>query len=231
METELKLRFASPDDQVSFMNSSWLHQLAMPDSRVETIMLSRYFDTRGKILTMARTSLRIRQEGDASIATIKIGDQARAGCSSNGLHQRQEWSVDLEDQEWASDPESGLSANWFQKNAVSDGDPDDRLHDILMMIDNQPLVEICQAGFVRTAFDVGFGDTLMELALDVGELRAGELTDTILELELELKEGDVRDLMELGEELKARFNLVPEPLSKYARCLALLEQQQGIQDA
>ena len=91
------------------------------------------------------------------------------------------------------------------------------------------MVEICQARFLRTAFDVGYGDTLMEPALDVGEISAGDLTDTILEIELELKEGDVRDLMELGDELKARFNLVPEPMSKYARCLALLKRQPDLQ--
>lgn len=231
METELKLRFARIEDQENFLDSPWLHQLVMPDSRVETNMLSRYFDTRDKILTKTRTSLRIRQEGDVRVATIKLGDQAAGGRLNNGLHQRQEWSVELDDEDWASDPEKGLDAGWFQKNAVSDGDPDDRLHEILMMIDGQPLVEICQAGFVRTAFDVGYGDTLMELALDVGELSAGDLTGTIIELELELKEGDVRDLMELGEELKARFDLVPEPMSKYARCLALLQQQSDLQDA
>lgn len=230
METELKLRFDQSGDAESFLNSTWLQQLVMPDSRVETTMLSRYFDTPDKTLTTARTSLRIRQEGDARVATIKLGDQASDGRSRNGLHQRQEWSVDLDDGEFADDPEKGLNASWFQKNAVSDGDPDDRLYAVLHEIDGQPLQEICQASFIRTAYDVGFGDTLMELALDAGELKAGELTGTILEIELELKEGDVRDLMELGEELKARFNLAPEPMSKYARCLALLAQQAGRQD-
>jgi len=230
METELKLRFSQPGDADDFLNSTWLQQLVMPDSRVETMMLSRYFDTAAKTLTTARTSLRIRQEGDARVATIKLGDQSVDGRSRNGLHQRQEWSVDLDDEAFADDPEKGLDASWFQKNAVSDGDPDDRLHEILLAIDGQPLVEICQAGFVRTAYDVGYGDTLMELALDAGELKAGDLTGAILEIELELKEGDVRDLMDLGEELKARYNLVPEPMSKYARCLALLAQQAGLQD-
>ena len=226
METELKLRFAQAGDEKKFLGSAWLHQLAMPDSRVETTMLSRYFDTADQTLTLMKTSLRIRQEGEARVATVKLGGQA-----SNGLHQRLEWSVDIDDETWADEPQAGLDINWFQKYAVSDGDPDERLHEILKSIDKRPLIEICQASFLRTAFDVGYGDTLMELALDVGEISAGDLTDTILEIELELKEGDVRDLMELGDELKARFNLVPEPMSKYARCLALLKRQPDLQDA
>jgi triphosphatase len=225
METELKLRFSRPDSQKKLVDSLWFHQLVMPDSQVETMMLSRYFDTADQVLTRMKTSLRIRVEGAVKVATIKLGGQ-----SSNGLHQRLEWSVDLDDEDWSNDPSAGLDMEWFQKNAVSDGDPDERLHEILLAIDGQPLIEICQAKFIRKAFDVGYGDTLMELALDTGEISAGGLTDSIHELELELKEGDVRDLMDLGQELLARFELVPENKSKYARCLALLKQPSGFQD-
>lgn len=226
METELKLRFATADDQTKFLESPWLENLVMPDSRVETDMLSRYFDTHQQTLTKMKTSLRIREEGEQRVATVKLG-----GKSSNGLHQRLEWSVDLEENDWSKDTSHGLDAAWFCQNAFSEGDPDDRLQEILESIDGQPLIEICQAKFVRIAFDVGYGDTLMELALDFGELSAGDMTDSILELELELKEGDVRDLMELGDELKARFNLVPEEKSKYSRCLDMLAQQMDMQDA
>lgn len=226
METELKLRFATADDQNSFLESPWLDHLVMPDSRVETDMLSRYFDTHSQTLTRMKTSLRIREEGEQRVATIKLG-----GKSSNGLHQRLEWSVDLEENDWSRDPAQGLNADWFGQNAFSEGDPDERLQEILQAIDGQPLIEICQAKFVRIAFDVGYGDTLMELAIDLGELSAGNMTDAILELELELKEGDVRDLMELGDELKAQFALVPEEKSKYSRCLDMLALQAGLQDA
>jgi inorganic triphosphatase YgiF len=47
----------------------------------------------------------------------------------------------------------------------------------------------------------------------------------ICEFELELKEGDARDLMELGRELIARYELEPENRSKLARCLALAGQE------
>lgn len=225
METELKLRFIQPDGQNQFLASPWLHQLVMPDSTRETEMLSRYYDTPEKALTRLKTSLRIRTEGECRVVTIKLG-----GKSSNGLHQRLEWSVELDDADWAEDPEAGMDINWFRKYAVSDGDPDERLHEVLKVIDGRPLVEICQADFIRTAFDVGFGDTLMELALDHGELRAGDRSDVINELELELKEGDVRDLMELGSLLMDRYDLIPETKSKYVRCLDMLNQPSDVDD-
>jgi triphosphatase len=220
METELKLRFVQPDGQEQLLASAWFHQLVMSDSPAETDMLSRYYDTADLALTQMKTSLRIRQEGEAKSITIKLGGQA-----ANGLHQRLEWSVRLSDADRPTEPEEGLDIGWFQKNAVSDGDPDDQLREILRVIDGHPLTEICQASFVRLAYDVGYGDTLMEMDLDRGEIRAGDLTDSINELELELKEGDVRDLMALGAELASLYGLVPESKSKYSRCLDLLRQQ------
>jgi triphosphatase len=219
METELKLRFGDAGGQETFLADPWSSQLVMPDSRTVTEMLSRYYDTGDLMLTKIWTSLRVRTEGEERIATIKLGDRSR-----DGLYQRMEWSARLEEDDWADTDAFTLDASWFHKHAISDGDPDDQLREILAKLQGQPLHEICQARFCRTTFDVGYGDTLMELALDAGELCAGELTEPVNELELELREGDVRDLMDLGNELQARFALVPEPKSKYARCLALLQQ-------
>ncbi|HBP37859.1 MAG TPA: hypothetical protein DD640_03805 [Clostridiales bacterium] len=223
METELKLRFTHPDGPGRLLDDPWFHQLVMPDSSVDTDMFSRYFDTPDQILTSRQTLLRIRKEGDRNTVTVKLGVKA-----DNGLHQRLEWTVELPDGDWPAEPETGLDINWFQKYAVSDGDPDDQLRMILEMIEGRPLVEICQARFIRKAYDVGFGSTLMELALDQGEISAGSLADAISELEVELKEGDVRDLIALGAELIRRYDLVPEPQSKYSRCLELLRQQGGL---
>lgn len=219
METELKLRFLEADGQSAFLANEWANQLIMPDSKTTTEMLSRYYDTADMTLTRMKTSLRLREEGKARVATIKLGDLSR-----DGLHQRLEWSVTLGDEDWPDTDDCRLDVTWFLKNAVSDGDPDDKLREILLHLQNQPLQEICQARFIRTAFDIGYGDTLIELALDDGELCVNEQTAPVNEMELELREGDVRDLMDLGEELKTRFPLVPELMSKYARCLALMQQ-------
>jgi triphosphatase len=227
METELKMRFAREDDRLDFWQQVWVQNLILPDSAQETSMYSRYFDTEDRFLTTNLASLRIRQENDRTVATLKVSQSSNRGL---GLHQRQEWAIEKDeegdDNDWFDHPARGLDASWFLRLAVSDGDPDDQLRTMLQAIDGQQLEEICQADFSRLAYDIGYGDSLMELAMDQGDLRAGGLTEPVAELELELKEGDVRDLIELGEELRGRFGLIPEPRSKYARCLDLLKQSQ-----
>lgn len=228
METELKMRFARDADRRAFWENAWVQNLILPDSAQETAMRSRYFDTDSRFLTENMASLRIRQENDQVVATLKVSQSSN---HDQGLHQRHEWSIDLDedadDSDWFEQPEKGLDAGWFLRSAVSDGDPDDQLRSMLQAIDGQPLVEICQADFTRIAYDIGYGDSLMELAMDLGDLRAGGLTEPVVEMEVELKEGDARDLIDLGEELRSRFDLIPESKSKYARCLELLRQSQA----
>ena len=61
-----------------------------------------------------------------------------------------------------------------------------------------------------------------------GELIAGDLSDPLYEIEVELKEGDVRDLVELGHEMQEQLPVEPEELSKFARCLKLLAKQKPL---
>lgn len=218
METELKLRFVQADDQQRFLDDPWVQRLILPYSQRIVEMKSNYYDTKNRDLANRQLTLRIRQEGDVHVITIKGGDK-----STSELHQRQEWSVVAED--WDEDLSEGLDTHWFRQSATSNGDPDDQLRQALRLLDKKPLFELCQANFTRMAFDVGFGDTLMELALDSGILSAGGLEEPVNELELELKEGDVRDLVELGQELQAHWPLAPEFKSKFARCMALLRRQ------
>lgn len=221
METELKLRFTDARELTGFLADPWLTRLTMPGSRVETRMVSHYLDTAEKLLDQKVASLRLREEGDARVLTVKTGSDTK-----NGLHRRLEWSLDI-DGDWPDVLRTGLDVDRFCRDAVSRGDSDQQLRVVLAGIEGRPLIEICQVCFTRTAFDVMHENTLMELALDFGELRAGSRVEPFFELELELKKGDVRDLKDLGEKIAARFFLMPEPLSKFARCLALINGQSG----
>ena len=106
-----------------------------------------------------------------------------------------EWTSELEERDehdFSREPEAGLDVAWFLRDSFSDGDPDDELRDLLKEIDGKPLQEICSAEFTRTACDCGYGGTLLELCVDIGELAAGQLKEPIEELEVELMEGDVQ---------------------------------------
>lgn len=217
METELKLRFKDPSRAINFFEEEHIVQLLMPGSKRITMMHSLYYDTDEGDLNKSEATLRVRQEGDQSVMTIKLGEKGSAS-----LHQRLEWNLVIDEKIWEPDLDEGIDPQSFLKYAVSDGDPDDSLLELLERLENKPLQVICQAHFKRTAYDVGYGDTLMELALDDGFLSGGDARETLLELELELKEGDVPDLLELGQILEENLPLEPEPKSKYARCLDLL---------
>jgi len=222
LETELKLRFLREDGPEQLADNAWLRRLTMPESAVVKEMSSIYFDTAAHDLQALKASLRVRAEGDLRVATIKRGDGFVE--SGNGLHQRMEWSADLdEDTNIENCFDEGLDVNWFLRSAVSEGDPDETLRAILGRLEGKDLIKICRANFTRSSVDVGYGDTLMELSVDIGELLAGDRSEPVCELEIELKEGDARDLVALGDELSARLPLAPEPRSKYGRCLSLLE--------
>lgn len=220
METELKLRILNPVDAQALFDHDWVAPLLMPGSERQMKMHSLYYDTEQGDLNQRMATLRVRLENELTVMTIKLGEKKQAS-----LHQRLEWNLILSEETWEPDLSEGFDAQAFLKYAVSDGDPDDELKEILELIDEKPLIPVCEARFIRTAWDIGYGDTLMELALDDGYLKGGALQETLLELELELKEGDVRDLLALGESFMERLPVEAEHCSKYARCLDLLEQE------
>ena len=221
METEIKLNTYHMEHPEQMLEDTWLSALCMPGSVRVIEMDSRYFDTSDAQLRNQNVSLRMRQENDVQIVTIKAGS-----TSNSGLHQRMEWSAVLppEQSDWLDDPHKGFDTDWFMRTAVSEGDPDDLLFDWLRQIAGKPLCELCRVTFTRIACDIGFGDTLMELAIDQGFLIADQQQKPVSELELELKEGDARDLMALGDELQRRFHLALESKSKLERCLILNER-------
>ncbi|MGI6298588.1 MAG: inorganic triphosphatase [Saccharofermentanales bacterium] len=220
METELKLRFSREDGPQLLNDDPWLRDLLMPGSNTVKRMKSVYYDTAGSDLQTIRTSLRLRQEEDEYVITIKRDDGFEE--EADGLHQRMEWSAVVnEDNEFELDFEKGFDTTAFLRFATSSGDPEESLREVLDLIEGQPLIKVCSAEFTRQSSYLGFGDTLMEISIDAGQLTGGSSKEDFAEVEVELQEGDARDLFALGEELMARFPLEPEPRSKYGRCLAL----------
>ena len=60
------------------------------------------------------------------------------------------------------------------------------------------------------------------LSFDEGEIRTAGGTAPISEVEVELYSGDQDDMIALGKELAAKYNLTPGNKSKYQRGLELL---------
>jgi triphosphatase len=208
LETELKLRFLDPKGREILLEDEWFQTLALPDPPEETHMEAIYYDTADGRLHARRAVFRIRLEGDRYIASIKA-----RGKVSEGLHQRLEWNLVQEDDK------PDLPS--FGKSRQIEGDGEGILQELIEAVGDEDLVEVCRTEFDRLSYLVGYGDTLIEVAFDSGKLEADGKSVPMEELELELKEGDVRDLILLGDELTDRFPVAPEERSKYSRCMEL----------
>ena len=222
MESEIKLRLDPETELPAIVDSPLLSRLTMPDSRRENDLVNIYYDTVKHDLTNREMTLRLRKVKNLFEVTLKTGE-----ATVSELHQRFEWTA-MFPEDWDGDLKNGLDTSWFKREATSTGDPDAQLQEALRLIKARPLIIICEARFKRITYDIGYGDSLLELAIDQGELIAGDLSEPLYEIEVELKEGDVRDLVELGHEMQERLPVEPEELSKFARCLKLLARQQTV---
>lgn len=194
IETELKLTIVEKDI------SKLLAHPILRNSGSEQQKLhlySVYFDTPGLDLCNHGYALRIRQNGDEFIQMIK-GQNTAAG----GLHQRAEWPsqvVDLDHPDLTALPNPELYQN---------------LRDQGLLQQVQPLFV---TDFQRIVINIISDSNQIELAIDQGEVRAGDLSEAVNEVELELLAGTEASLQTLADQLAKDISLIPEPMSKAQR--------------
>jgi len=162
-----------------------------------------YFDTADRRLRAGQYGLRVRDLGSRRIATLKGAAKAR-----DGMHERDEWEVEIGD----DDHPSAWPASAARDRTLALADGAELLP--LLAIRTRRLHVIALRNGTRVA----------ELSLDTGAIEAGGREQRFRELEIELlKTGTRADLDELVARLRARFTLIPEDRSKLARGLALLD--------
>lgn len=159
-----------------------------------------YYDTPEGDLERARMALRLRRAGDRLLQTLKTRGQGGGGLSTRG---EWEWEV----------PGPGLDLAG--------------LATLPPMVDRDPgllarLVPRFATDFERETWWLEEDGMTLELALDLGEIRAGGRVVAIRELELELKAGEPAALWSLAEALAEDVALRPSDTSKAARGGALL---------
>lgn len=159
-----------------------------------------YYDTPEGDLERAHMALRLRRAGEGLRQTLKTRGQGGGGLSTRG---EWEWEV----------PGPGLDL--------------DGLAALPPMAERAPallerLVPRFTTDFVRETWWLEENGMTLELALDLGEIRAGGRAVAIRELELELKAGEPTALWALAEVLADTVALRPSDTSKAARGGALL---------
>ncbi|GAA0316496.1 inorganic triphosphatase [Sphingomonas oligophenolica] len=172
LELELKLEF-EPGDRPRLEAAIAPKPGARPRHLVTT-----YFDTPSRDLLKAGYTLRVRQSGKRHVQTVKA-----VGAASAGLFERPEWEHPIAGEQPLFDARSGP---------------------IVRAMGARKLARLRPA-FVtdvrRRTFRVAGADSDMEIAVDVGEIRSGELCEPLSEIEFEHRSGSIGQMFDLARRL------------------------------
>jgi triphosphatase len=206
MEIEMKYSVKDKDTARSIWEDEYLLSMEEKDSREKVYMKAAYFDTDDYILSRNDIAFRVRMEGSRIVASLKWN-----GTSEKGLHTREEINVPVKDEACfiAPDPEI------FKES--------DTGREMMELVRGKPLHSFIETRFLRSRMRIDTGKSICEVAIDEGEIVTDYGTLPICELEIELFSGDKEDIRRIGETLTAKYGLVAEPKSKYARGLMLFE--------
>ncbi len=158
---------------------------------------SVYFDTPDRRLLAKRVALRVRDDGERYVQTVK--------CEAGGGIHRGEWETEIA----GPDPDLAAAA----------AGP---LLSVLGKSKTATLAPAFETRVERTTRDIRRGGAVVEAALDRGVVNAGGVGQPILELELELKRGRTPALFAVARELAAVAPINLSFVSKAERGYALL---------
>ncbi len=196
-ETELKL--SVPLESVALIEK------ALRKGRVQTERLQAVcFDTADNRLAKRKASLRLRKEGEAWVQTAK----ASSGSTARRLEQNIPIEAPPAGEQPLPDPlrHDGSPVGKVLRKALGGKTWGDAGLSMRYRTD-----------VLRTKRVVRAGDAEVEIALDVGTIVAGDQTLPICELELELKSGEVSELVALASQWAEQHKLWISTPSKAER--------------
>lgn len=201
-ESEIELKLSLAETEVSrFRRDTALHRMKRARA-VSRSLLAVYFDTPGLSLRAHKAALRIRQEGTDRIQTLKVSGKGA------GLQHRTEYNAPTTAQE----PELSLIDDPAMRQALVE------------MIGDEPLVPVFTTDVRRTLWLLDLPGGPVELALDLGQIESQGRVEPICEVELELKGGTPQDLLDVADDLGARFGMSVAIESKAQRGYALFKR-------
>lgn len=193
-EIELKL-VLGPKRLAKLVRDPVLADAAIVEPRTERLV-SVYYDTEDRALAAHGAAFRVRRVGDRWIQTVKRGGEHD--------YERGEWEAEVAD-----------------GTPVPDAVADDEIRRLLAAHGDR-IEEVFTTDFERIVHLLRLpSGTEVEVAVDRGEIRSGDGTAPIHEVELELKEGEIADLFKLARRLHRRAGFRLETRSKAARGYAL----------
>ncbi|SHM96696.1 CYTH and CHAD domain-containing protein [Roseibium suaedae] len=199
-EIELKLE-VFPADTAALSKPTLPEGFTAGKPSTQTLQ-SIYFDTPDHALRRRKMSLRVRKAGKSWVQTLKIGTGVNGGLSS---------PIEVEH------PVRGRA---IDLTAIDDAKA---IRHLVEAVDGQTLSEVFETVMRRTKRDLTAPDgSLIEMALDQGEVRAGDRTTPLFELELELKEGAEANLLVAAKAVAGASPFRFSPFGKAERGYRLL---------
>lgn len=199
MPTEVELKITlGPDAAAGLAASPVFDALRVEPGRGETLV-SIYYDTPEDRLAAAGISLRLRRVGRRWVQTIK----RKAATQAGGLFSNHELEI----------PAPG------GRLVLAGADP--AFAAVAEAAGDAPLSPLFETRVKRRVELLRLPQGLVELAIDQGEIVAGDKVAPICEAELELKEGEIGALYALGRQLFRQGPIRFAALNKAARGYAL----------
>ncbi|NNM51076.1 MAG: CHAD domain-containing protein [Pseudomonadales bacterium] len=192
IEIELKLQLPKAQNR---RFKQWL-KTNLPHAEGPALehQVSIYYDTQALDLAHQGMGLRLRRQGNHWIQTLKLRQLAGAG-----LHQHQEFDTLVSGQT--------LELNHLDPGPASDFLCSPAIHGAL-----KPLF---QTDIKRNTWMVTREpDTRIEIALDSGYIISGTRSQPINEIELELIQGDLQAVYDLGEQLAQHLRMALQHRNK-----------------
>ena len=170
------------------------------------VLDNRYFDTPSGFFHAHKMGLRIRGWNDQFEQTVKF-----AGEQQGAYSRRPEYTAPLTAKDADEGPQWHLFANipWPAEAASN-------------IAQQWPLLaQQFRVIFARGRWHVALADTLLEVAIDEGEIQAGDKRAAVHELEVELVAGNPAVCIAWATELQKQFGLTAGEQSKAQRGFAL----------
>lgn len=204
MEVELKFLIEDSIEREKILYDSHLAEMMDEDKIEEIEMKAVYFDTEDLSLCDAEYAFRVRAENDHKVATLKWG-----GKVEEGLHTRGELNVPV-DENFAKKPYLEI----FKGSDIFD--------QIMSVAGGKELKPLMEVNCLRKQITVDTGKSINVISLDVGQVVTPKGTAPISEVEVELYSGNKDDMIALGRELQAKYNLTEGAKSKFRVGLELI---------
>lgn len=196
-EIEAKLQIKNEDEVGKI--SAWLKSIS--NGKLQNIeMKAVYYDTEDGFFNRNKIAYRVRRENNSIVATYKSGNM-----NKNGIFER----VEINKVAKSVEPDITVFAD------------EASIWEIVKTVESVDLKPIVVTDFVRECAVIEWQNSQVEIALDQGTVWGKNNKSPICELELELKDGNENDLLDLKTKLMQRFAIENSVISKYKKGLIL----------